>query len=50
MSILHMGGYGAYIWSTYGLTLLVFGFNVFRAWQEKRYVRKIILQQIKQTP
>ena len=28
---LNMGGYGAYVWSAFGLTLAVLGFNVLAA-------------------
>lgn len=40
--LLSMGGYGAYVWTAYGITLCVFGFNIANAWREKIRVKKII--------
>lgn len=40
--IISMGGYGAYVWSAYCITLTVFCANLFVTFREKRRVRKII--------
>jgi len=42
--LIDMGGYGAYIWTTYAITLLVFGINLFTSIHEKRRVKKMIQQ------
>ncbi|HSW94159.1 MAG TPA: heme exporter protein CcmD [Gammaproteobacteria bacterium] len=40
--IIHMGGYGPYVWTAFGATLFVFGFNVFLFVREKNHVKKIL--------
>jgi heme exporter protein CcmD len=40
--ILAMGGYGIYVWATYGLTLVVFGINVILYLKEGRQVKRRI--------
>lgn len=45
MSINHlfsMGGYGVYVWTTYSITLIVFGINLLTTLREKREVKKIL--------
>jgi len=42
--ILHMGGYAAYVWTTYALTLLVFGINIFASLREKTRAKNKIRQ------
>jgi heme exporter protein CcmD len=42
--LLHMGGYGVYVWTAYSMTLLVFGINFLAAWNEKRKTKKIVQQ------
>lgn len=37
---LHMGGYGAYVWSAYGLSLLVLGFNILAVRIRNQNVRR----------
>lgn len=37
-----MGGYGAYVWSAYGITLAVFAINIFLSFNEKKKIKKII--------
>jgi heme exporter protein CcmD len=39
---INMGGYGLYVWSAYGITFLVFGFNLFLFAREKKQVKKIL--------
>ena len=39
-----MGGYALYVWTAYGLTLCVFGINVWLIFSEKRRINKIIKQ------
>lgn len=39
---LAMGGYGNYVWSAYGLTLLVLAVNVFAARMRNQNARKEI--------
>lgn len=41
-SILHMGGYGMYVWPAYCITLLVFSINLFITFQEKRAIKKTL--------
>lgn len=38
--ILNMNGYGAYVWSTYGITLLVFGLNLFLSLRERAIIAR----------
>jgi len=35
-----MGGYGAYVWGSFGAALLVFAWNVAAPWLERRRVLK----------
>lgn len=42
--LLSMGGYGAYVWTAYGVTLFVFGINIIISIKEKYKVTKIIQQ------
>ncbi len=48
--ILSMGGYGAYVWSAYCITWLVFGINTIASLRErkqvKRKIQKILARQI----
>jgi len=37
-----MGGYGAYVWSAYGITLTVFGINIFFSLREKKRVKQLL--------
>lgn len=41
-NVLTMGGYGLYVWTTYSLTLLVFGINVFASFRERKQVKNIL--------
>jgi heme exporter protein CcmD len=41
---LAMGGYGAYVWTAYGITLLAFGISIALSLHERNKVRKIIRQ------
>jgi heme exporter protein CcmD len=40
--ILAMGGYGAYVWSAYVITLTVFGINLFASYREHRRIKKTL--------
>lgn len=42
--IIHMGGYAAYVWPAYGITLAVFALNLFLALNEKRRIKKQLLE------
>lgn len=42
LTIIAMGGYGAYVWTAYGITLLVFGINIFASLREKKQAKKIL--------
>jgi len=42
--ILAMGGYGAYVWSAYAITFIVFGLNVVASYREQRRVKKTVMQ------
>lgn len=43
---LEMGGYGFYVWSAYGVTMLVLLVNVLLPlWQRKRLLRQLALRQ-----
>lgn len=44
--LLSMGGYGVYVWTTYSITLFVFGINLFYSLREKRQIKKIIKEYI----
>jgi heme exporter protein D len=46
---INMGGYGAYVWTAYGITLLAFGMNLFLSLREKRQVRKILQRYLLQS-
>jgi heme exporter protein CcmD len=51
MSINHifsMGGYGAYVWPAYCITIFVFAMNFFATFQEKNRIKKIVKQYIAQ--
>lgn len=37
-----MGGYGMYVWSAYGITLMVFAIHLVLTLKEKRRVKKFI--------
>ncbi len=39
-----MGGYGAYVWTAYGITLLAFTVNLVTTLAEKKHVRELIQQ------
>jgi heme exporter protein CcmD len=39
-----MGGYAAYVWTAYGITLLAFAMNLAVSFREKKQVRKMIQQ------
>ncbi len=40
--LFNMGGYAWYVWPAYGITFLVFGFNLFLFAREKKQVKKIL--------
>lgn len=42
MQLFNMGGYENYVWSAYGVTLIVFGINIIMMMLEKRRVKKIL--------
>ncbi len=38
----HMGGYAPYVWSAYGIALVVLAYNIISpAWQRRRLLREI---------
>lgn len=39
MEFLRMGGYGAYVWSAYGITLIVLIFNIW--WARRRHAQSL---------
>ncbi len=41
-SFIHMGGYAAYVWSSYGIALFVFGLSIVLPLKEKRQLEKRI--------
>ncbi len=43
-----MDGYGWFVWSAYGITLLVFAVNLFLPWREKRRVKHALQQLLAQ--
>ena len=52
MNISHMitmGGYGSYVWPAFGITLFVFGFNLFLFAREKKQIKKILQRQLRQS-
>ncbi len=40
MNWIYMGGYGAYVWGAYGLTLVVFVMNYLIVKREKKQIQK----------
>jgi heme exporter protein CcmD len=48
-AVFNMGGYGVYVWTAYGLTLLAFGINLFLSLREKRQVRKTLQRYLLQS-
>ncbi len=42
--MLTMGGYGAFVWTAYFITVFVFGINLFATARERHQVKKIIRQ------
>jgi heme exporter protein CcmD len=40
--LLLMNGYGIYVWAAYGITLFVFGLNLFFSYKEKIKIKKIV--------
>ena len=47
--LIHMGGYGFYVWPAYCITLFVFGFNLFLFVRERKQVKKILQRQLLQS-
>lgn len=47
-SFFNMGGFGIYVWPAYGITLAVFALNIGLALLEKRKIKKIISEYVKQ--
>ncbi|EKD54018.1 MAG: hypothetical protein ACD_60C00130G0003 [uncultured bacterium] len=45
-----MGNYGWYVWPAYGITLAVFGINVWIFSLEKKQIKKIIQQYLNHQP
>jgi|GEM_PF-201035 len=44
---LHMGGYGLYVWGSFGMTALVMGVETWLAVRRARIVRQRLARQIK---
>jgi heme exporter protein CcmD len=42
--MLYMGGYAAYVWTTYAITLMVFGFNIYASLREKKRAQQKVRQ------
>jgi heme exporter protein CcmD len=49
-SVLAMGGYGLYVWTAYGITLVVFGMNLLISFRENSRIKKMIRQQLAKSP
>lgn len=49
MTILNMGGYGMYVWPSYGLMILVFGINLWHFFQEKKHVKRKLIHYFKKS-
>ena len=48
LEFLQMGGYAVYIWSSYGLTLLVLLYNFFLPRvKEKKLIRKLAIRNLR---
>ncbi|WP_252176388.1 heme exporter protein CcmD [Endozoicomonas sp. 4G] len=44
-SLLQMGGHGAYVWSTYGIGLLIIVYNIISPlWARKRILSQVLRQ------
>ncbi|MGA9031487.1 MAG: heme exporter protein CcmD [Sulfuricaulis sp.] len=41
---IHMGGYGFYVWSSYGLALLVLLLNLYLPLRRRKTVRRLLLE------
>ena len=41
-TFIHMGGYAAYVWSSYGLALVFLGWSIVSPLREKRQLEKRI--------
>lgn len=44
---LHMGGYGFYVWTSYGITALVLVVNIVLPWQRHKQLRQQIARKLK---
>jgi heme exporter protein CcmD len=44
-----MGGYGAYVWTAYGITLLAFGINLGVSFAEQKQVKKRVQQYLERS-
>ena len=44
--IIHMGGYGVYVWTAYSITLSVFVINWVGSLVEKKRIKKLIQQSV----
>lgn len=42
--IIHMGGFGAYVWPAYFVTFFIFGLNIILVLLQKRQAKKILQQ------
>jgi heme exporter protein D len=43
----HMGGYAFYVWSAYGLALLVLALNVTQPWRRRRQLLRDIAARLR---
>ena len=42
LEFIHMGGYGFYVWSSYGLALLVLLLNLYLPLRRRKTVRRLL--------
>lgn len=42
MHLLNMGGYAVYVWSAYGITLIVLGVNVMMGLYERKKIKNTL--------
>jgi heme exporter protein CcmD len=43
---LSMGGYGAYVWSAWGISLAILGVLIWQSYQKRKTLEKTLLKQI----
>jgi heme exporter protein CcmD len=43
---LSMGGYGAYVWGAWGISLAILGLLIWQSYQKRKTLEKTLLKQI----